>query len=216
MKRTILLLALGFMSLMATGQNNFQGEIEFQMSYDDLPAEMEAYKDMLPNKMMYYVKGSKLRTEVPSPMSGNQIVLFDIEKNEGTMLMDLMGQKQAISMSKEYIEAEEKKKGEDDLVIDYKEEYKEVAGYKCQKALITQDGKTIEVFYTPEIKNVGQTYKNLKGLPLEFKTPAQNGISSTITALRIEKKEVDESLFLVPEGYTKTTIEEFMKMYGGQ
>jgi GLPGLI family protein len=38
------------------------------------------------------------------------------------------------------------------IVFEYKDEYKEIAGYKCQKAIGTmKDGTTINVFFTKDL-----------------------------------------------------------------
>ncbi len=212
MKLIVVLIGLMISANFVNAQD-FEGEIEFAVEYTKVPAMLEGYESMLPEKTHYYVKGSQLRTEVPMPMGGDQIVIFDVKKNEGVMLMNMMGTKNAITMSSEYLEAEAKKLGSADPNITYYKDYKNIAGYRCQKAVIEQSGTNSVVYFTDKIPNLGQNYKGLRGMPLQYST-SQNGVESILTATKVEQKPISNSKFEIPEEYDVLTIEEFMEQAG--
>jgi GLPGLI family protein len=102
-------------------------------------------------------------------------------------------------------------------------ETKEIAGYKCKKAVVKdEDGTSYNFWYTEEIKMnaKGQKYFDAYGIPgfpmeMEF---IQNGMNVKMVATSIEKSlPKKHTLFNqdVPEGYQLTTAEELEKMMGG-
>ncbi len=204
----IALFIIGF----SYGQPSFEGKVTYGLKYTEIPEEIKGYESMLPQNMHMYFKESKLRTETPTIMGGNQVVIFDRAKNEGAILMDMMGDKQAITMSSEYLKSEEKA-AEGKTNIKYYDEYKTIAGYRCQKATIEIDDLKTTVYFTKQIPNLGENFKGLPGLPMEY-TIYQNGVTTILTVTEVTKEYVDDRQFIIPEDYVTMPIEEFMKMNG--
>ena len=206
--RNISLLALILIGITNVQAQSFEGKIKFSIEYIEVPDMFEAVEGMLPTETLYYVKGNMIRTEVPQLMGSYQVVIFNTEKNEGAMLMDMAGAKQAVTMSSEYLKAQEEKLGQSTPEIKYLNEYKTIAGYKCQKAIVTQNEQATIVYFTDKIPNVGQNFKGLKGMALQYSVE-KNGLKSTETASTVLFQTVPDSTFEIPDDYEQISIEEF-------
>jgi GLPGLI family protein len=173
---------------------------------------------MMPTEMTMRFKGTKARTEMISSMSETVILTDSKVKNEGTILLDIMGSKYAMKMDEKSIKEQEDKLPK----YDVKEttETKDIAGYKCKKAILTNTANKEEVivYYTEEIPNMENTltaqFKSLKGMPMEF-TAKMNEVSMTLLVKSITKEKVEDAAFLVPSEYKVVTQEELMKEFGG-
>ncbi len=159
-----------FCSNVVLGQDRFEGKIVYSIQYLSLSDNLKGMEFALPSETTIYIKGSKVRTEMDVAY-GKQIIILDKETKTGLMLMDMMGMKIAITMSKEDIEEEEK--GMKDIEVTYLNEFKKIAGYKCQKGIINSEDEEgeptrTEVYITEKIPNVMSNLGNLKGFALEY------------------------------------------------
>jgi hypothetical protein len=136
-------------------------------------------------------------------------------------LMDMMGQKIALKQTKAELEKENENQPKG--VVTLTEETKEIAGYKCKKALVTseEDGvKTnYEVWFTDELGGKDANfdnplYKDINGVLMEFamKTP-QASMKFVVT--NVEKKSIPSKDFEIPAEYKLTTKEELKSKFGG-
>jgi GLPGLI family protein len=214
MFKKILLLPLLILSLVTFGQESFEGEIDFSIRYSNLPQEMAGMESMLPVEMNMHLKGAKSRTEQKSPITGSQIVIANMETNYMVTLMDILGNK--IAMASPMDDMEAMKVEAQKIDIEYLNETKTIAGYKCKKALIkSPDLPTpIVVYYTDKFTGGTEQFGTLKGFALEYSVTAE-GVQMNFTATRIEEGPVDDSLFIAPEEYKIVTQEELQNMYGG-
>lgn len=196
-------------------QKPFEGKVTFGITYNDLPPEMEQMKAMLPSESILYLKDNMSRTEQSMGMGGNQVVISDNKNQTGTVLIDGMGGKYFIKVSKADIEKSEKENPEPKFT--YMSETKKIAGYNCHRAEARFEGMEdkLAIYYTEEIPADKSTqFKGLKGFPLEYET-ASEGFKMTISAKSVSRETVSDALFKVPEGYKETTMEELGKMMGG-
>ena len=139
----------------------FEGKIEYKITYQNVPAEMEGFESMLPQKMLIYFKDSKIRLEQSMGIAGSQIVLTDEETKESDILMDMMGQKINVHISKEEVEEAEKTAVKPQII--YLEDKKEILGYKCKKAKVKNGDDETIVFYTDQLKIKHQDFNDLNG-----------------------------------------------------
>jgi uncharacterized glyoxalase superfamily protein PhnB len=210
-RSTAATLLIIMVSAIAYAQNTFEGEIKYAISYEELPTEMAAMESMLPKEMLFHIKGDKIAL-VQDMMGGKQTVVSDSKTNESFIMMNMMGQKIAITMTKEEIEEAMNEAGDAD--IKYIDETKEIAGYKCRKATISNEGNTIEVWYTKDIVGAMHSeFKTLDGFPLEYFS-YQEGMKMKISATTVTKGSQPANLFIIPEGYTKMTMAEFSSAMG--
>lgn len=217
MKNLIVAFMAVAIALPTLAQKKFEGTIKFALSYEDLPAEMAAMEAMLPDEMTTIIKGEKSRLEQSMGMGMSSVTITDMKKGSGIVLMDMMGKKVAMEMTKEELEKMDKKKAsEKKPEFKYTDETKEVAGYKCKKAVVVMEGAgEMEVYYTEDLPSgANKQFEGLKGFPLEYKI-AQGPMKIKVTAQSVKMEKVDKGLFEIPEGYDKMSFEEFQKSMGG-
>jgi GLPGLI family protein len=219
MKSTIYSVALtatfAIATLFASAQN-FEGKVVYDIVYEEVPEEIAGFESMLPKEMTTYMKGPKTRIEQNTGM-GENITIMDTDKKEGVVLMNMMGNKWAIKMSKEDIE--EKEGDAEEPQFKYLKETKKIAGYTCKKAEMWIEGEeddVMTVYYTEAIQNTANSnFKGLKGFPLEYQI-AKQGMVMSMVANTVKKETVAASLFEVPDGYEEKTMEELGGMMGGK
>ena len=214
MKTLISALLLFFFSSVSNERTKtFEGKIIFGISYLEVPEEMQGFESMLPQEMEMVIGKSKMMIK-QSVMGVQQIVIVDNETKEGDVLMDMMGQKIHLHMTKEELDEGKEEAGEP--VIRYFDEAKEILGYECKKAEIDQgEAETVTVWYTEEIEAPHREFDDLKGFPLEYET-RNDGMLMRMRATTVDEKAPDASVFNIPEGYTTMTMEELQKMGGGE
>ena len=217
MKKLIVAFVALAIALPSLAQKKFEGTINFSLEYQDLPAEMAAMEAMLPDEMTTMIKGEKTRLEQSLGMGMSQITITDMKKGNGVLLMNMMGKKVAMEMSKEELEkmdknGSSKKKPE----FKYVDGEKEIAGFKCKKAIVVLEGAgEMELYYTEDLPAGASTqFEGLKGFPLEY-TIAQGPMKIKVTASSVKQEKINSSLFEIPDGYDKMTFEEFQKSMGG-
>jgi GLPGLI family protein len=121
-------------------------------------------------------------------------------------------------MTEDDIKKQKEKKGKDDYQIKVTDETKEIAGYKCKKAIVTGKDGSFDLYFTDQItfKNGDwvSDYKGIDGFPLQYKV-SQGSMTMQMTAKSVSKEKVDDTMFTVPSDYKAMTQEEMMKQYGG-
>jgi len=198
----------------------FKGVITYKITFPgmEIDASMAA---MMPKLATLTIKESKSKFEINMGQMGSQIQLIDGDAKTVTTVMNMMGQKIYYTETQEEVNAD---MGDDKSVsIDMKDETKEIAGYECQKAVVTViDGKNemfFTVYFTDEIGsaalNIDNPYfSDIPGAMLEFAIDTGGG-KMKMEAISVDKKNIDDSEFEVPEGYEKKTKEEMEAMFGG-
>lgn len=191
----------------------FEGTVVYTIEYLEVPDEVKGMESMLPKTSTMSISGDLIKVE-QEVMGGNQIVIVDNHKKESHILMNMMGQKLDIFLSKEELEAAEKENPK--MKIEELDGGKTIMGYKCKEALVTNPdtGDTQRVFYTKKLEIEHKDFKSLKGFPLEYQTN-QQGMKLKMTATEITKKKLPASLFEVPDGYQSMTMDELNKLSGG-
>ena len=209
--------------------------IKMSMKIEGLPIEYAAFGEQ---ETVTYLKGEKSKIEVSSMME-NQITLFD--GKEQTFTNDLMGNKMGYKISKEELESsDKKKKGNVKPTIDYINEKQNIAGFECNKAIITSINKDkkenkIIVWVTDKINvNTALTKKisgkrsfdmgDLKGYPLKIEMESnQNGmdIKILIIATEINTSLIQDSVFQInTDGFSMMSYSEYIEklksMQGGR
>jgi GLPGLI family protein len=208
MFKKLLLVPFLILSLIVSAQDGFEGEIDFMIKYANLPAEMAGMESMLPVEMKMQL------TEQKSPITGSQIVIADMEANYMVTLMDILGNK--IAMTSPMGNMEEMKAESAKIEIEYINETKTIAGYKCKKALIRTEGlvEPMTIYYTSEFSGGTEQFGTLDGFALEYSVVAE-GVEMIFVATRVEKKKIDDSIFVAPTEYKVVTQQELQNMYGG-
>ncbi len=139
---------------------------------------------------------------------------------DAKMTIEVMGMKyEIIEVGEEALKAN---KGFGDLEnaieVSYdKKDTKEIAGFKCYKAVVKMnDGTTSDFYITDAIapqKTKEETKVKLAGYPLEIKVSTEQG-EMLMTATSFSK-ELPKDCFTIGEGFTKVTMVEFQKQMRG-
>lgn len=195
-----------------------EGKIIFEISINNAEEMNDQVLAMMPKEMTVYFKDDHSRGEMDM-MGGQVVTITDGKAGETISCMDLMGKKQAIKTTREDAEKEKEKMG--DYEVKVTDDTKDIAGYKCKKALVTYkdkpDAAPLEVWFTNEIEaSNSQKYawKGIDGFMMEFSVE-QRGMGMKFSCTEVKKQKVDDDMFKIPEGYTVMTQEEMMKQYGG-
>jgi hypothetical protein len=212
--RLALLLAVVTTTLISNAQKEFEGVITYEIEYLALPPEIEGMEGMLPSESRVYYKGQNSRTEQDVMGSGTQVVIEDNVNNKYFVLMDMMGQKIVLESTEEEMDEQQTLRATTE--VDFIKDKKEIAGYNCKKAIVknAELEAPITIYYCSKLKSGTDRFKGVSGIPLQFGM-INGGVQARMTAKSVEKMEVDESLFLVPEGYTTMTSDDMMQMLGG-
>lgn len=213
-KSAVVLAAVIFIGKNANAQSTFEGKMTMKIEYEEVPEEYEPYMSMFPKESQLYVKGKKTRIE-QNTMGGTNITIMDSETGKGYMVINAMGQKAAYELDKTTEKNDDIKKP----AVNYKDETKEIAGYKCKKAELKYEGEDepMIIWYTDEITDVyNQQYNGLgiSGAVMEYSVSA-NGMVMTMTVSEIKKETVSDDKFKVPEGYEIKPYSELMKIGQG-
>jgi GLPGLI family protein len=204
MKR-LLLISLFSLSYLISLSQSFEGVIKFNISYESMPADMADAIAMLPQEQTFFIKNHKSKF-VQVTSTANTMVISDSEAQTSIILMEAMGQKYKMSMTTDEVKSVELESTEG-ITIEYIDETKMIAGYECKKALVTMEGfdeKAI-FYYTEKIAPLqlsGMEGLHLKGLPLEY-IISMGGMKMVMKATTVEKTEIPDSTFDIPEGYTE-------------
>jgi GLPGLI family protein len=157
-----------------------------------------------------YLKGNSSRSEMISSL-GTQSTIIDGKSGDVTVLKDYGEQKYMIRMTPENWKQSNKKY--EGISFTYLEEYKTIAGYKCQKAIgKLSDTSTFMVFFTRELEPINKDFqylnKNLPGLAMQYEATLGK-LMVTYTVSSINFNPVPASKFDLPKsGYRVMSYEE--------
>lgn len=212
-----LVLAIFTLASFQTSAKEFKGVITYKITVEGSGVTDEM-KTMMPKTMVMTIKGNKSRSEMVMSM-GKTVSISDGDTKTAITLMDMMGQKIAIQSGTEDIMKEIAESP--DVTVEVTTETKDILGYACKKAIITnpEDDMELIVYFTEELGTKelnfdNPQFKDINGVMLEFEIPNEM-FNMHFTAVSIEKKNVDDSEFTIPEGYQIKTKEEMKGMFGG-
>ena len=191
MKKILLSLALIVGSITVNYAQIKEGHVTYKIDISTENPDMEMVVGMMQGSTLdIYFKEKMTRAEMKMGSMMNMTTISDEKSGKLLMLMSGMIGKKAISTTTEELSSEdekEKPKYEVELV----DETKDIAGYKCKKAILTdEEGMQYEI--------------NNSGLVMGM----------TVTNITKELSKSDLKLFdmAIPEGYAEMTMEELQQM----
>lgn len=210
---TILVLgiATGFVSLSGSAQKRItEGTITYEIMVQTGHTN-PSLADMFDGATgLVYLKGYLCRFERISSL-GVEATITNSRTGIVNVLKEYGDQKYLINLTPDnWKEANKKYK---DISFTYLEEYKEIAGYKCQKAIgKLPDGTEINVFFTRDLiadnRDFEYAYKSLPGLAMEYET-SLGSLKVMYRVSKISFNIVPASKFELPKsGYRLMTYEE--------
>jgi hypothetical protein len=150
-----------------------------------------------------------------------QTIIPNDNPKDAALLMDMMGQKyHVVELTEEDLNGTNNFMNMDDVEeVTYDEkDKKDIAGYPCYRANVKmKNGMEMKYYITEKIQPpVGIKSKDqvkLKGYPLEMTIDTGQGLEMVFVAKEVSDK-FEKSVFDIPEGYEKKTMEEFQKEMG--
>jgi GLPGLI family protein len=195
-----------------------EGKISYKIDLSDSEMGMLEKQLLQMAKLNISFKDALMKTEFDMGMMGTTIVV-DGNTKSGLMLFNAMGNKTAARMTAEDLLKKEKAKGA--YTVEYSDETKEIAGYKCKKATLKmENGANFTLFYSEDIQpakmNTDFTFSEIKGFPLEMQIDMQ-GMKFNMVASSVDGTPLSADNFsmAIPEGYSETTMAQFGGMMGG-
>lgn len=215
----LLLIGLFFSALTSTAQKTIT---EATITYDIVVSNNNPnpqIADMLDGATsVVYLKGPSSRSEMISTL-GTQSTIIDGKTGNITVLKDYGEQKYMITMSAQnWKESNRKYEG---VNFNLEEEYKTIAGYKCQKAVgKLADGTAFTVYFTkdlvPQNKDFQYLNRNLPGLAMQYEA-SFGKLNVTYTVSNVNFNPVPAAKFDIPKsGYRVMNYEESKKSGGGR
>ncbi|WP_217604249.1 hypothetical protein [Chitinophaga sp. GbtcB8] len=179
------------------------------------PEQLQADAMLEGSTLTQYMRGHLSRIDMNLNVV-HYTYLINSKEQSLITLIDNHGDKYLIRSDKEEYDKELKQY----TGIRFKDEAgtKELLGYTCKKATgIMPDGKTFEVYYTPDLipenKHYNRRFVNLKGMPLQFEIITRTGAKMNVIATHIDLHPVPAALFETPvSGYKVISKEELQKM----
>jgi GLPGLI family protein len=202
--------------------------IQYVMNFETSGSEEDAAMAAMMNGSLidiYFAPdNSKMMLNMMSGMM-KMDMRMNTKSEKGIMLMDMMGQQKYKTIDADDVNEEEKPSDVDMPEIKYLKKYKEIAGYKCQKALITvkDQAEPVVVYFTDKLEMPKGFEKytdqlnmaGIKGFPMAIEIVASE-LKINITAQAVDFVKQSKKIFdlKAPEGYTEMTEQDLQGLGG--
>lgn len=181
---------------------NDQGVITYNIIYDESEISQQM-KNNMPEKVTLSFNANKIRMDF-SVKSGVEMANITDPDNRLFVIMMTMGpHKMAFKLVNDEIDLQSEKYGITN--IRFLDETKTIAGYLCKKAIISyEEDEDLIVYYTEEIDagsdNYATPFEGIPGVLMQF-SMLQKNVRVTFVAEKVEFQTVDNSMFVIPQGY---------------
>lgn len=180
------------------------GKIVYKMSLDGSNDTLIPKEDPQRTTTIYFL-GEITRTETEGSL-GKQVLIKNLKLNTGTLLLNLGNQKLAIHIDYNQDTLPEK----NPYKLKHKCGSKEMLGFKTKKSIVKRYNKEFELFYFKKADaKYAPAYNDAKGLPLKYKLYADE-VCETYTCQELKFYAVEATLFDIPAGYMRLTLEDFL------
>lgn len=185
---------------------NWEGKIVYSLHSKRLSPNA---KDSI-NYQVVFAKDSLLRIDSYTSI-GKQSYLKNLTTGKAYILMSMGPKNVAISVNSDH---QRKKVSGDGYVLKYKLGKKTIGTIKAENISVRDTilDTTMVMNYYPEISSKYATaFSNFPGLPVKYSIYTK-GMWIQYTLKNVEKRPIDIHKFIIPKGYEKMTLDEFMKM----
>jgi len=203
-----------FFSLTAwtlSAQSQFAGKINYSIDYTSNDPSLNEMTEVLPSESHLIIKGNKLRFNQEIMGGGMQSFIADKDLKSNTLLLNFMGQEYKVCLSEEQVALLEKSQ---ELQLTETSKTKIIQGFNCSHVIATSKGDTLNIYYTKEIPTpaVLPQFASLNGLPLYYEIN-KSGIKMSYNCTSVEKKDIEDAQFNVPDGVKEIPFKEFAKNF---
>lgn len=218
MNKFLLTLCLSVLTVIGVNAQLKEGHVKYKIDMSSDDPEMEMQMQMMQGSTLeMFFSDNKSRTDMSMGGLMTMTTIVDVDGDKMLMLMGGMMGNKAVTSS--ISEMEEENGEEPEFEVELIDETKEIAGYNCKKAILSdEEGNETTFWYTEEIfvNKTGQSFlnENVPGFPLEFAVD-QGGMIMTMSATEFKDKiDNKEGIFdmSIPEGYEEMTMEDLQGM----
>lgn len=216
MKKILFSMAMVVLSTLSLTAQVTEGNVKYSIDMSSTNPEMQMQLAMMQGSTFELsFLGDQTRSEMNMGSMMKIVTITDAKAEGAVMLMSGMMGNTAVKMT-----ADDLKKNTDETPeaeITLTDETKDIQGFKCKKAIVTnEEGVESVIWYSEEIavNKLGQNYLNNKvpGFPLEFEMN-QGEVKMTMTSTEFNKKldkKLVKTMFdtTIPEGYTEMSPEQ--------
>lgn len=206
----IAVLLLGSGAMAQTPRKLTEATISYDIVINTNNAKPQAADLLDGATSVIYLKGNASRSEMVSSL-GTQATIIDGKSGNVTILKEYGDQHYMITMTPEnWKESNKKYEG---VTFTYFEDYKTIAGYKCQKAQgKLTDSSSFTVYFTRELIPVNKDFqylnRNLPGLAMQYEA-TMGKMMVTYTVSTINFNPVPQLKLDIPKsGYRVMTYDE--------
>lgn len=214
MKKIILVAAalfIGYAGTCGETKKLKEGKASFKITYD-LDADKKQMESFLPTNVDIYFKGDKSSGESSGGMMA-QRTISDNKTGDSYTLMELVGEKVALKTTRG--EAVSKMSAQGTPEVKITKETKEIAGYKCTKAIVSsKGGAPFDVWFTKELEGTNGSnvrYEGIDGFMLEYEVKT-DGMVMKFTCTSVSNEKVDDAKFVLPSEYRPISQDDLMHM----
>lgn len=222
MQKLVLLFAVTILTSVMSFAQMEEGHIAFDIDVSSEAEGMEMAVMMFNGSTLdLYFADNKARTDMEMGSMMTMTTIMDNATGEILMLMGGMMGERAIKTTSEEMNVQEE---EPEYTVTLTKEKKEIAGYKCKKAIVTdENGDEMVYWYTEDIKTNSTDSKSvlaqLPGQALEYGVN-KNGLVMNFTATKVDTsldsaEKKSKFNMEIPQGYEEMSLEEFTSMGGG-
>ncbi len=229
MKKLTLILILGIIVFNGFSQDTFEGTISFEVNI--IGENVEQMAQFMPQGYEFSFKGNKSIFKISGGMMAQMMGEIIVDNQTGSSYMINHAEKVAYKMENTMKESVEGMEISRPTITKLDEEV-EILGYNCQKYKVksTIEDQTMESFIwvskdivVPYPKNSGNMpggsgafyFPELEGFPLKMVNNLNSGmgmVKMEMVAVNVERKALDDSLFVIPEGYEEKNFDNSMFM----
>ena len=171
---------------------------------------------MMPSKAIVKFKDNITSTEIKIGM-GIMTTSFIADPNKKTLtsLLQISDKKYALVMDSVEVN---NRTGKSVLKIQFSDETKKIAGFKCKMAIVTDSTNTsYPVYYTNDIKiknpNWNTPMKSIEGVLIQYPI-IQNNIKMILTASSVAGMKTDAASYSIPADYKMVeTLQEMPEIF---
>ena len=198
-----------------------EGTITYGLEYN-LPADKQAMSAMLPQEYKVNFKGDLSKFKMDMGMFSTLVIYNNFSKETLSLTeVPIQSKKIAVRMNKEQTEKmSEMQGGNKDYEVTPTAEKKLIAGYNCIKYICKDKDSGAQIFVwatndveTP-INTLTTSFKNIKGMPIQFSTDAR-GMKVNITVKTITEEKVGDINMDIPKEFEAMSFDDLMKQMGG-
>jgi GLPGLI family protein len=216
MKKILFSMAMVVLSTLSLTAQVTEGSVKYSIDMSSTNPELEMQLAMMQGSTFeLFFQEDVTRSEMNMGTIMKIVTITNAKSEDGVMLMSGMMGNTAVKMNPE--DLNEAKEDVSETEVTFTDETKEIQGFKCKKAVVTdEEGTESIIWYSEEItvNKLGQTYlnKEVPGFPLEFELN-QGEMKMTMTSTEFNKKldkKAAKTMFdtTIPEGYTEMSPDE--------